>query len=335
MSGTLSTVVVRALLDALRSAGGDPRQLLDELGLRPEMLEPVEGRLPISVAFRIFERAPELARDELFCLKAASAIPLGALEVFDFATRSSATLGEAFERTVRYYALIDDRTELSIERHGSVATVLGRNRSEPFAPRSATELMFAMILARGEQLTGQPVPVLGVKFRADPPADPSGHERFFGAAVEFSQPHDELAFEASYLERPCATGDPALARFFDRHATSYLTRLSGPATFIGDVKRALAEGLSGSVPTLAATASRLAMSERTLQRRLRESQTSYSELVDQVRSGLAAEVLANQNVSIGEVGYLLGFSDTSAFYRAFRRWQGKTPADFRRRAGIV
>jgi AraC-like DNA-binding protein len=68
---------------------------------------------------------------------------------------------------------------------------------------------------------------------------------------------------------------------------------------------------------------------------LRESASSYSEVVDDVRRELAGELLANPSVSIGEVGYLLGFSDTSAFYRAFRRWNGATPADYRRQAGIV
>jgi len=335
MSGTLSVVVVRALLDALESAGADPRALLDELGDQARHLEQPEARLPADLAFRIFERAPELTGDELFCLHAARAIPLGALEVMDFATRSSATMGDALERTVRYYALVDDRTTLSIERRGAVARLVGKNRSLPYAPRAATELLFAMVIARGEQLTGERVPLLEVKFRERPPLDPTGHRRFFGVPVSFCQPDDEICFEASWLEARCSSHDPALERFFDRYARRYLERLSGPASFVDEVRRAVAEGLRGSEPTLAVTAQRLSTSQRTLQRRLRESASSYSEVVDDVRREMAVELLGNPNVSIGEVGYLLGFSDTSAFYRAFKRWNGATPADFRRQAGLV
>ena len=331
MSGTLSVLVVRALAAALASAGADPRALLDEVGVPPEALDRPEARLPASVVFRAIERAADLTRDELFCLRAADAIPIGALETLDFAMRSSATIGDALGRAARYYALVDDRTELSAERAGDVARLVGRNRTIPAAPRAATELLFALALARGRQLTGQAWPLHRVAFRAEPPRDVRGHEEFFGVPVHFGQAVDELVFDASFLDAPCLTRDEALAAFFDRHALASIAQLPATATFAHEVRRAIAEAL-GTDPGLEATARRLRTSARTLQRRLGEEGTSHKEVLEAVRREMAAKLLADADMSVGEVAYLLGFFDPSTFHRAFKRWTGTTPAEFRRDA---
>lgn len=330
MSGTLSTVVVRALLDALEQAGADRAALLESAGLSAEVLADAEARVDAALAFRLMDRAPELTHNELFCLEAAAAIPLGALEVLDFTIRSSATLREAIERTIRYYPLVDDRTSLMLERHAEAAVLIGKNCSLPAAPRPATELLFGLVLARGKQLTGVSCPLRHVRFLQGPPLDVSGHERFFGVEVSFSQARDELEFDAAWLDAACLAADPALSRFFERYASDFLERLRGPATFVDEVRGTIARELSGMEPTLDSTAASLGMSDRTLQRRLSEASTSYKELLDDVRRSAALSLLKNPGVSIGEVGYLLGFADTSTFYRAFKRWTGGTPAEHRR-----
>jgi AraC-like DNA-binding protein len=331
MSGTLSVAILRALLRQLEQAGADTAALLSELSLTQEMLDVPEGRLPAVVVFGVFERAPALTGDELFCLKAAERIPFGALEVLDFSIRSSASVGDAIERTARYYALVDDRTEIFVERHRETARLVGKNLSQPPAPRAATEFLFGMVLARGRGLSGRVCPLAEVHFFQGSPADPSGHERFFGVPVSFSQPRDELIFDASWLDAPSVAHDPELVRFFDRYAKEYIDKISGPRTFVDSVKRAVSERLGGADPTLDAIAKSLGLSERTLQRRLAESGAQFKDLVDEVKKGLALEMLASSSIAIAEVGYVLGFSDASTFYRAFKRWTGGTPADYRRR----
>jgi len=326
--GTLSVLVLRAICVALDRAGVDTRSLLTDLGVAPSLLQQGEARLPAGVVFRALERAPELTGDECFCLRAADAIPLGTMEVLDFAMRSSQTMGEALARIVRYYALIDDASELRIEKDGDVARIAGYRTTRP-SPLRATELLFSLIVNRGKQLTGRPWPLREVCFVRSAPLDARTHERFFGAPVRFAQRRNEIVFEARWLDVPCLTRDPPLALFFDRHASALLRRLPAPAGFLDVVRGAIAESMRGSDPHLQVTAKRLSVSVRTLQRRLEEHGTSHKRLLDEVRRDSATKLLSDRSIGIGEVAYLLGFFDVSTFHRAFKRWTGSTPAEYR------
>jgi len=119
----------------------------------------------------------------------------------------------------------------------------------------------------------------------------------------------------------------------DRHAAEMLRNSSSPAWLIQDVKRLLAASFQKGTPGLKGIAKELGMSPRTLQRRLGEHGASYHSLLDEVRRDLSRNYLLESEMALGEVAYLLGFSEVSAFHRAFRRWTGLTTKDYRRRFG--
>lgn len=331
MGGTLSVLTLNALALAITHAGGDARALFADVGVDPALLAQPEARVPEEIAFAAFEAAPARVTDEAFCLHVAESIPLGTMAVLDFAVRSSATMGEALERVIRYYALVDDRSSLHLEREGAVTHLVGR-RVEPASPRAATELLFGLIVARGRDYTGSPWPMRAVSFRQAPPRDARGHERFFGAPVSFHAAHNELVFDTAWLDAPCRARDPALASFLDQQVAALLERLPRPTSFLDDVRRAVTEAIRGSDPLLEATARRLKLGTRTLQRRLKEQGSSHQAIVEEVREGLARQLLGDGRTSIGEVAYLLGFSDPSAFHHAFVRWTGVTPSVYRAKA---
>lgn len=328
LSGTLSVLTLRALALAVSRAGGDADALLRQVGIDPSVLDRADARIEAERAFDAFESAPAYVTREAFCLEVAEVIPLGTMAVLDFAVRSSPTMGEALERVIRYYALIDDGSTLSVERDGDVARFVGE-RSEPVSPRAATELLFGLVVARGRGFTGLAWPMREVSFVQPSPRDPRGHELFFGAPVRFRRPRNELVFDASWLTVPCRAHDPELATFLDREVSALLDRLPRPDSFLDDVRRAVTEAIRGSDPRLETTAKRLSMGTRTLQRRLREHLTSHRAIVEEVREGLARQLLADKRTSVGEIAYLLGFSDTSAFHHAFVRWTGTSPSAYR------
>lgn len=331
-SGTLSILMLRGLEAALERGAVSPTRLFGELGIAPEVLNDREARISAPTVFRALQRAIALTGNECFCLEAAAAIPIGALEVLDFSMRSSASMGDALRRAVQYFALLDDGSKLSIERDGPIARLVG-SRGTSRSSRAATDLLFALLLERGKALTGRAWPLRDVCFVAEPPTEPVRHARYFGVPVHFSSPRNELVFDAGWLETPCLARDPVLASYLDRQAEELMQKLR-PASpdFRGEVRDAIAQTLRGAEPRIELAARRLGVSSRTLQRRLHEVDTSFAGLVLDVRRELAQRLLGSPAVPIGEVAYLLGFSDASTFHRAFKQWTGHTPAQQRRLA---
>ena len=328
---TLSMVVVRALCVAMQRAGADVGALLRDVGLPADRVADPDARVPGDVVFRIFEEGPRRTGDPLFALHAPALIPAGAAEVLEFAGRSSRTLGEMLARIARYYALLDDRTEMKLETSGGAARVVVRATTSPPAPRTATELLFAYLFERGRALTGADVPLRAVHFLAAGPVDASPYEAFFHAPVRFSQPANEMLFDPAALDAPILTADAALVSFLDRQAEIMLAKLRPTDdSLLERVRRLVVETLQDGELPVEAAAKRLAVSPRTLQRRLGEAGTSYAGVTESVRRELAAQYLANPRLAMAEIAYLLGFSQTSAFHRAFKRWTGSTPAEHRR-----
>jgi AraC-like DNA-binding protein len=328
LSESLSVLALRVLAFAVTHAGGDARALFAEVGVDPALLDREDARVPAERAFAAFERARAFVGDDAFALNGAAALPLGTMAALDFAVRSSGTMGEALARIIRYYGFVDDGTALHLETEGDIARLFGV-RAVPPPPRAATEVLFALIVARGRSYTGETWPMREVAFVQSAPAEPRAHERFFGAKVRFGAARNELVFDARWLDVPCRTHDPDLGRYLDEQVGAMLARLSHPDTFLDDVRRAATDSIRGSSPMLEATARRLAMSARTLQRRLHELGTSHTKIVEEVREGLARQLLGDGRTSVSEVGFLLGFADASAFHHAFVRWTGVTPTAFR------
>lgn len=329
----MSTAVVRALATALAAAGARVDGVLAELGIDVATLSDPDARVPTERAFALFERAEELSGDPDFGLHTGARMPLGAVEVLDHATRTSRTIADAIQRMTRYYALLVERIEVRLDAIGDLARVTHCTEPPLVSPRHAVEMLFAVIVARGRELTGCEWPLRFVRFVHARPADTRELERFFRAPIEFGQPVDELLFERSFLDAPLSTADPALSKVLDRYADVLLARLPAADPFLTDVRGAVAETLRGGEPSLVATAHRLGTSGRTLQRRLAEADTTYAAVVDDVRRELATRYLAQPRTGIGEIAYLLGFSRASAFRRAFKRWTGKTPKEMREALG--
>ena len=193
--------------------------------------------------------------------------------------------------------------------------------------------MLSTMVRVGRELTGVDWAPREVHFEHARPADTSEHERIFRVAVSFGAPLTKLVFDASVLGLPLVGADPTLGSLLERQAEELLagSRLDG--VFAGRVRQVIKEGLPGGEARVDAVCRRLSVSPRTLQRKLREEGTTFQELLEATQSALAEFYLRKPEVAICEVSYLTGFSQPSAFHRAFRRWTGLTPKEFRRDKG--
>jgi AraC-like DNA-binding protein len=167
-----------------------------------------------------------------------------------------------------------------------------------------------------------------VRFAHRAPRDTREHQRFFAAPLRFATGENALVLPAALLHLPCRRTDPSLLSLLAQYAAD---RLGGPrmATFADRARAALSEELQAGNVTAQALAARLAVSVRTLHRSLAAEGTSYRRLLDQLRLDIAERHLLDDRMSVAEIAFLVGFSELSAFHRAFKRWTGRTPVTFR------
>lgn len=328
-AASVSTRMPRLAAEALAATGADVSALLASLGVERASLDDVDGRLPVSIDLALWAEARRLSGDECFGLHAAERVRPGSFDVLGYTLRTSATLGGAFERLVRYNQLLHDLAELRLSTRGAGARLSLRLLPEG-TPRQQAEFSLAVFLLFSRQATGVDVVPRAVEFAHAAPADISEHRRIFRAPILFSRPATVLVLRRQVLDLPLLQADPGLCAVLERQLRELLSRLPPGEGVLERVRRLIAAELCGGDPSVESVARRMHMSPRTLHRRLQG--TSYRAVVDGLRQDLALRYLAEDRLAIAEAAYLLGFSEASAFHRSFKRWTGRTPADYRREA---
>jgi AraC-like DNA-binding protein len=204
-------------------------------------------------------------------------------------------------------------------------------------PRQVLETLAAGVVRALAELPREPVRALEVRFRHPAPASTVEHRRLLGVEPRFGQAADLLVFRSADLASPLRSAHPALLAVFERHAEEQLARLDDLGPLARRTLAAITARLRGGLPVLGEVASELAQSARNLQRGLAAEGTSFQDLLERARRELALGQLAATSSSVAEVAFLVGFSDASAFTRAFRRWTGQAPSEWRahQRAGAA
>ncbi len=317
------------LLSWVERRGADVSMLRRLLGLSADA-DP-DARVPEHLVEAAWQLAARLTRENAIGILIAESLPRGALDLVEYAFRSSASLGDGLERLARYGRVLSDRaaarTEANEESVLWLVRDVGRTRLHP--ARAEFALAIAMKLARDG--TGQHIVPRRVSFAHPAPPDDHEHRRFFGIRVRFSAGSNSLLLHARDARRPLLDADDALAaivrRRLDRVMTVQDARASGP--FAAPVRRVLVESLGRKSVTPEAVAEAVGTTRRTLSRRLAAEGTSFRELHDEVRAEFARVMLRDQGSSIADVAFFLDYSEPAAFHRAFRRWTGHTPGESR------
>lgn len=330
----VSVRVFQLVLVGASARGVDPQALLRAAGISGEALADPDARLPRAAELRLWTQAAALTGDEHFGVHLCEQLTVDGLGPLGFAVRSSATLGDAYQRVIRYLRLLVHGPALELELDGELARL--RHRAPPGGPapsRHAVEFLLGnmIVLARRNVDPSLTPRMVGLRHAAASRIDP--YHSLFGRNIHFQHEHDEIVLDRELLARGHRNAEPSLARVLDHHLTSLLARVPADgeeSSFLERVDVALAAELERGEPSLGAVAERLHMSPRTLQRRLRQEGSSLSARLDRTREAVATRLLGESTRSIGEVAFLLGFSEVSTFHRAFKRWTGVTPVAYRR-----
>lgn len=332
--GGVSVKVFQLVAGGAAAAGVDLAELMGAAGVDPATLADAEGRLPRALEARMWQEAARLAGDEAFGLHLAERTYADGFGALGFATRSSATLGEAYARVIRFVRVVAHGPTLSLEIDRTVARIRHvPPRSPPPPSRHAIEFLVTMLVILARRGVDPAFAPRAIGFRHAAPARLEEHRRVLGPSLRWGAEHDELVVDRGQLERRQQQAEPALAGVLDQHLAAQLATLPDEEPgFLDRIRGALLAELDRGEPRIEAIAARLRMSPRSLQRRLQQEGSSLSAELDRLRADLALRYLGETSESIGEVAFRLGFSDATTFHRAFRRWTGQTPAEYRRRA---
>ncbi|MCX8144776.1 MAG: AraC family transcriptional regulator [Azovibrio sp.] len=313
--------------------GANATRLTQAAGFTPAGSDAADARIPLEVEQRLWEQAAALTGDPLFGLHAAALIQPGAFGVLDYAVRTAPDLGTALQRLVRYNRLVHDLATFDVIPAGDVVRIEHRFQGSAARPcRHATEFTLASLVVMATQIAGEAVQALAVGLPHPAAGDAADFRQVFGVTPAFNAPVSFLALPAAVLDRPVPAADPGLSRIITDHAEHLLAAYTPHrANTVLRVRRHLLEGLADRPMTLQAVARALHMSERSLQRRLQEEGARFADLLDAVRRELAMRYMADPRLALGEVAYLLGYAEPSAFQRAFKRWTGITPTAARQR----
>lgn len=310
-----------------------PDELFAATGLSAEILSDPERPVRAAVMMPLWRLLLERFPDEAITLQMAAGMDLSFLGLAGQIIRHSATVREATTRVLRFQRLYDPGLFTTYgESDGRLTYGIG-HVEEVRQLGAPVEFMAAVTLTCLREMVGEQVPVLEASLETQPRGDPSEYVRFFGGPVRFGQPQTFLVFDAELLDRPVRGADPHVLRYLSAYADGRLSQLpvEDPSlSLIDRVRRALERAMVEGDAGPSAVARSLAMSERTLQRRLAAEGSSFQSLIDDVRHQSALKLLSRAETPIQEVAFVLGYQDVPSFYRAFKRWTGKTPAEARR-----
>jgi AraC-like DNA-binding protein len=323
--GKVAVSLLRALLDRGSAAGVDVAGVLDEIGVPRATLAELNGWISVDAMARAWVLVPERSGDPDFGLYAAESLPIGVHGVLEFSAMSRANLREAFESFVRYYRLLGAMGQLELEMQPDRAIV----RVHPIVDFPAERLrhfiehMLALIVSRGRILAGDEVAPVEVRFMHGRPPSTAAHDRVFRSALSFGHATNEMFVDRAILELPLRTANPAVSAALEESAETMLGL--DVEDVLERVRGALREALESGDARLEMVARRLRVGARTLQRRLSDEGTTYAQVLDEVRRETAQRWVQQGSMSFGEIAFALGFSEPSAFHRAFKRWTGTTP----------
>ncbi len=321
------------ILERAEDFGLDAGQLANAAGFGDGDLSDPDARVPITRLWNLWRVFIDRTSDPALGLHLGMGVRLKEFGLVGYTMLNSRTVFDAMRRLGRYSRIINETLEASVRlAPDRVNVVLGHNPRLD-ALRHPVDARLAALVTVARELSGHEIAPVETRFCYPAPQRVSDHRRHFRSELLFDSPNAALVFRRQDLELSVAAADKALSRYLDRYADTVLESLGGSGSFVEQVRRAVWSHLSGGPPSLQQTAATLGVSVRTLQRRLREEGTSFATVLDDFRKEMALGLLRDRTLAVYEVAFLLGYSDPSTFYRAFRRWEGIPPHEFRQKAG--
>ncbi len=326
--GSLNAVL--PLLEHLEGGPFDVLAVLDKAGIPRSARENPRTRLPKARFEALWRSAIEVTGDPAIALRVGARVKPSTLGIIGYLASASESRRNAFELVKGLTPLLWENFACDLESDGEVAALRFRAVRGSRLSRFTTEYSVGLTVAMSRSLGTSRSDPLEARFSHAPPAYADQYQRILRLPVRFAAGEDGVLFPISLLDTSNPSADAALRLLLQQYAADQLARIPSNPRFAERVRATVRSLLREGTFSAETVAAQLEVSDRTLRRRLREDGTSYQEVLDAVRGELARRYLADEGRGIDEVAHRLGYSDASAFTKAFRRWTGRTPAAYAR-----
>ncbi len=295
---------------------------------------PADGTIPDDAYFGLIEWLRLHTQDDpALVFSYAREIRGDDLGALGLALKSAPTLKDSLLRLERYFRLLTDTAVYRLQHEADPALFIleARTPDHP-ALKLRDECALAAVAENIKAFARDPVELDHVAFAHGCRSDPVHFEAFFDCKVLFGASHTEIALAPEALNQPNKLGDRGISDFLTQHLEAEVARLPEPSSLQDEVRHHLVSRLSDGAPQASDVATSMGMSERTFYRRLADENLSFRDVLREAQVALAQDLLADSDCTIAEVAFLTGYSEQSTFSRAFKRWVGTAPAQFRQRS---
>jgi AraC-like DNA-binding protein len=325
----VSIAMVRALVGVIERSGADRERFLSAAGIDARLIDDRDARISVVHYLRAVDAALRVSGDPALGLHMGEQARSVMFDVVGTLAERAATLRESIQAAARYARLLAEGHDPELHETGELAVIrFATLRGDVAAARFTAEFTMASLLIVLRQFAGDAARPTLVSFAYPAPPHVAEYARIFRGAERFDAAFTEMQFPRAWLDKAQLFQSPELYALLKSEAERTLGRLDRDAPLSARIEGILAR--HGPQPiTMEAVARELDMSARSLRRRMRAEGVRYDDIVTRSRTGLAKRMLETRSLSLQEIAYAMGFSSPAAFHRAFKRWTGKTPKEYR------
>jgi len=326
----ISIVYITAGLRQAQLAGHDTSALLEAAGITAAQLQDPDARINDQQYISIMMALIWLINDEFLGIGGKRRAPRGSFGMMCHAVIHLPTLKKALLRGIMFYNRLTMDVHLKLQTCGDRA-VLSVIWDDPGvdANHAATEATLIIAHRFSCWLINQRIPLIEATFNYAPPDHVDQHHRLFHCPLRFNQPRNSVVFDVRYLNYPLMQNESSLKHFLRTAPFNLFVIPSNAQALTAQIRALLSKDFSHEFPAFEAIASQLNMTPQTLRRRLKEEANSYQAIKDNLRRDAAIYYLSRPQLSVEEIALLMGFSEASTFHRAFKKWTGLTPGEYR------
>ena len=327
--GTISIGFVQEALVGVRERGFDALDLLNRAGISPELLNAPQARVSSAHFGLLWHLIAEAMDDEFFGMD-SHPMKAGSFTLLCHSVIHCDTLERALRRALRFFRLILDDMEGGLQANGETARVVIRERHSEPGRAFACGTFLIMLHGLACWLVGRRIPLDSARFRCAEPAYSPEWRVLFSPDLRFGEAETAIAFPAEFLAMANVQNERTMKVFLRSAPANFLVKYRNSDGLVARIRRQLRHIPPDTWPDFETLAQQLHSSVSTLRRHLLDEGQSYQSIKDDLRRDLAISQLCHSEKSVLDIALELGFAEASAFHRAFKKWTGARPGEYRR-----